>query len=325
MSGCSLQDAFPDNAKQSGQTARKEERQKAKRCAGPALAFLKAGLDQDQNLLAHRDQDQDPDRQAQRPPPSPPPMEGREGFKNRQTREKFVAQDEQNKEFMPIKFSDCDRKEREEIKNLIGQQVDDVVGEKSRKSLPRSAESPAQVPDFTKTMYGNPVPSYFGKSITDGFADFSSSMTDNPGYKVQGSTFVPPPAADPRGVDKPAGTPLPPAFIDNAWKPLTPSGGNSSYFSLTPPPVTPPETKTVYMQSNECCDAIREDTKQRDEKYDYFSKEEKRNLLNKIDTIFQKLEELNKKSNEHSHTEIALFILSGLFLMFGLESVRKFR
>jgi hypothetical protein len=319
MSGCSLQDAFPDNAKQSGKIAKREEREKAKRCGGPSLAFLKAGLDQEP----------DPDRQAQRPPPPPPSLDGHEGFQSNQVHENFVAQDEKNKEYMPIKFSDCDRKEREVIKNLIGQQVDDVIGEKSRKSLPRSAESPAQVPDFKKNMYGDPVPSYFGKSVTDGFADFSSSMTDNPGYKIKGSTFTPPTASlpDPRPIDKPSGTPLPPSFIDNAWKPLTPTGATTSYFNQ---PQLPPEVRNIYMSSPappppECCDEIRKDTKQRDEKYDYFTKEEKRNLLNKIDTIFQKLDDLNFKSNEHSHAEITLFILSGLFLMFGFESVRKMR
>jgi DNA-binding beta-propeller fold protein YncE len=84
----------------------------------------------------------------------------------------FVAQDKENLEYTPVKVSDCDEQGREMIKNLIGQQVDDVIGEKSRMSMPRDAESPAQTPNFKKTMYGNPVPSYFGKSLSDdGFAD----------------------------------------------------------------------------------------------------------------------------------------------------------
>jgi hypothetical protein len=288
MSGCSLQEAFPDTAKQSGQIARKEERQKAKKCGGPALTFLKAT----------DDPDPDPDRQSQRPPPPPEKMVRREGF---------VAQDKENLEYTPVKLSDCDEQGRELIKNLIGQQVDDVIGEKSRKTLPRATESPAQTPDFTKTMYGDPVPSYFGKSSSDeGYADFSTSMTDNPGYTVQGSSFSP--SITPQmGLDKAAGgspnSQLGPPSITDAWKPMTPSGVRTSYF----------DSLTVSGSDDSSG------------KYASFSNDEKQSLLQKLDTLFARLEELESKKNEYAHAEVSLFILSGLFLMFGLESVRKIR
>lgn len=288
MSGCSLQEAFPDTAKQSGQVARKEERQKAKKCGGPALAFLKAA------------DDPDPDRQAQRPEPPPDKMGGREGF---------VAQDSANLEFAPIKLSNCDKKERESIKNLIGQQVDDVIGEKSRKSLPRASESPAETPDFTKTMYGDPVPSYFGKGTSDeAFADYSTSMTDNPGYSIQGSAFSP--SISPQlGLDKVSGSSssLPTPSINDGWKPMTPSGVRTSYFESLP-------QYSSDIQGGESSG-----------RYASFSKDEKQSLLQKLDTLFARLEDLESKKNEYAHAEVSLFILSGLFLMFGLESVRKFR
>ena len=58
---------------------------------------------------------------------------------------------------------------------------------------------------------------------------------------------------------------------------------------------------------------------------DAFSRDEKAALLNKLDTLFARLEELESKRNEYAHMEISMFILSGLFLMFGLETVRKIR
>jgi len=292
MSGCSLQEAFPDTAKQSGQIARKEERQKAKKCGGPALAFLKAADDPDS--------DPDPDRQAQRPLPPPEKM----GVK----REGFVAQDSANLEFTPVKVTDCDEQERELIKNLIGQQVDDVIGEKSRKSLPRASESPAQTPNFKKTMYGDPVPSYFGKGTSDeGYADFSTSMTDNPGYNIQGAVFSPS-TAPKFGLDKAAGSSsLPPPSITDAWKPMTPSGVRTSYFESLP----------QYSSDIQGGDSSG--------RYASFSNDEKQSLLQKLDTLFARLEELESKRNEYAHAEVSLFILSGLFLMFGLETVRKMR
>jgi hypothetical protein len=292
MSGCLLQEAFPDTAKESGQIAKKEERYKAKKCGGPALAFLKAG-----------DESLDPDRQSHRPLPPVEKLQRREGFQANQVKQGFVAQDQENLEFAPAKVSDCDRQEREEVKNLIGQQVDDVIGEKSRMSMPRDAESPAQTPNFKKTMYGNPVPSYFGKSLSDdGFADYSSSMTDNPGYLVQGSAFSPNSSAT--GLDKAGGSAsLPIPSIVDAWKPITPSGARTSYFEALP--------QGQEQDSNG--------------HYASFSKDEKQSLLQKLDTLFARLEELETKSNEYAHAEVSLFILSGLFLMFGLETVRKFR
>lgn len=289
MSGCLLQDAFPDTAKQSGQVAKKEERYKAKKCGGPALAFLKAGSD--------------PDRQAHHPLPSIDKLEGREGFQAKQIKESFVAQDEQNLEYAPVTVSNCNREEREIVKNLVGQRVDDVIGEKSRKTLPRAAESPAQTPDFTKTMYGDPVPSYFGKSVSDdGFADYSSSMTDNPGYMVQGSTFSP--NSNEKGLEKASGPiSLPTPSIMDAWKPITPSGARTSFFESLP----------------------QGDQQDSNGHHASFSKDEKQSLLQKLDTLFARLEELESKSNEYAHAEVSLFILSGLFLMFGLETVRKFR
>jgi len=253
------------------------------------LAFLKA------------ESEIDPDRQAQRPLPPPDKLESREGFQNKVLRQGFVAQDSQNLDFAPgakaPSKSDC-------IKNLSNQQVDDVIGERSRKTLPRAAESPAQTPDFKKTMYGDPVPSYFGKSTNDdGFADYSSSMTDNPGYNVQGSMFSP--STTPSlGLDKAAGSSsLPPPSILDGWKPMTPSGARTSYFN-------------EYENGN---------VSEPGDKYASFSKDEKQSLLQKLDTLFARLEDLESKKNEYAHAEVSIFILSGLFLMFGLETMRKFR
>ena len=82
------------------------------------------------------------------------------------------------------------------------------------------------------------------------------------------------------------------------WKPLTPTGSRSAFFDALPAP------------GGEYRSGV-------------FSRDEKEVLLKKLDTLFARLEELESKRNEYAHTEISLFILSGLFLMFGLDSVRK--
>ena len=158
--------------------------------------------------------------------------------------------------------------------NLPGDKVNDVIGERTPKE---SSES-----------FKNKVPSYFGKS--DDFADFNPSLTDNPGYQIQGAGFG---SFDKKGLEKAAGQQLlPTPVLNDVWKPLTPSGAQTSFF---------------------------------DTKDDSFSKSEKAALLNKLDVLFARLDDLEHKKNDYAHTEISLFILSGLFLLFGLETVRKFR
>jgi hypothetical protein len=289
MSGCSLQEAFPDTAEQSGKRAKREERSKAKRCGGPALAFLKSdGLD--------------PDRQNLVPLPPAEQLEGREAFTQAKIMEGFAAQDSSNKKYMPVKVTDVERDERDLLNSLTQRQVTDTIGSAS---IPRAAEGPSQLPDFTRNQMGAAVPSYFGKGAKDeGFADFSASMTDNPGYEVRGSDFMS--AFGKNGYDKISGKDnLPIPALDMVWKPITPSGVNTAFFPearsvpFAPPP--PPQTPQV------------------------FSNDEKTALLKKLDLLFARLEHLESKRSENTGSEITLFIVSGLVLMFGLETVRKLR
>jgi hypothetical protein len=166
---------------------------------------------------------------------------------------------------------------------------EDVIG-----SMVPMATTPSQIKSSKKTSFGEPVPSYFGKSIEDSFADYSKSLTDNPGYQLQGEFNS---AFSAKGLEKPGGgNLLPEPSMENIWKPLAPKfSGNI--------PVDGHENREQHEHS--------------------FSREEKEGLLKKLDTLFARLEDLETKRNEYAHAEITLFILSGLFLIFGLESLRK--
>lgn len=284
MAGCSLTEAFPDITEESGKIARKEERKKAKACKGPALAFLQA-------------QGQDPDRQAERPPPPPDASLASKDY----VQKKALSHGDQKDsyaDFKPIRITGSEDDDKALSNAMLGERVNDVIGQKGR-SLPR-ATSAIQVTDPGKTMYGEPVPSYFGKNNdTDSFADFSKLAGDNPGYQLEGSDFMT--AFSGKGVDKAAGGAgssgeVP--SLDNVWKPLAPRG-------LVP--AAPVANGLAYPH-----DAS-------------FNNEEKQTLLRKLDVLFARLEELESKRNDYAHSEVALFILSGLFLMFGMETMRKFR
>jgi hypothetical protein len=285
MAGCSLTEAFPDITEESGKIARKEERKKAKACKGPALAFL---------------QSQDPDRQAERPPPPPDASLASKDF----LQKKALSHGDQKDsyaDFKPIRIKGSEDDDKALSNAMLGERVNDVIGQKGR-SLPKGT-SAIQITDPGKTMYGEPVPSYFGKNNdTDSFADFSKLAGDNPGYQLEGSDFMT--AFSGKGVDKAAGGAgssgeVP--SLDNVWKPLAPRG-------LVPTaPAAATSSGLAYPH-----DAS-------------FNNEEKQTLLRKLDVLFARLEELESKRNDYAHSEVALFILSGLFLMFGMETMRKFR
>lgn len=272
MSGCSLTDAFPDITDKSGKIARKEERKKAKTCGGPALSFLKAS----------ESEDPDPDRMAKRPDEAPLAMS--------KQKENFLSPSD----FRPLqeKPGACP----DDSSKLIGQHVKDVIGEKSRNSLPRATQGQGQQ---GRTSYGDSVPSYFGKSGDDvaGYADFNPALTDNPGYQIAGAGFG---SFDKKGLEKATGEKIMPTpALNNVWKPLTPGGAQTSFFD------------SHYGHASKTDDS--------------FSREEKEALLKKLDVLFARLDDLENKKNEYAHTEVSLFILSGLFLLFGMETLRKFR
>ena len=284
MSGCSLHEAFPDTATRSGQKARRDERARAKKCQSPALAFLKAT----------GDVDLDPDRQALVPLTPAEKLTRADEFAKQKLIQGFSSGTSAEPQYVGANESYAGQIMGGDPAAVMGKKVNDVIGSGSA-STPAAATSASQLPDITRSQDGTPVPSYFGKSENQGFADFSKSLADNTGYQIPGADFLG--SFRQSGLDKPSGEQnLPIPNINSVWKPITPSGTNTSFFDSS---------------------AQRDDS--------IFSKDEKESLLSKLDTLFARLEELESKKNEYSHVEVSIFILSGLFLLFGLETVRKIR
>ncbi len=300
MSGCSIEEAFPGSGGDAARIARREERRRAKQCKGPALAFLKGGGEGTASQELAGDE-QDADRQQYKKTKTPEAMKRQEdSFIGGQYSDQMSG----NSVWVPRAKSMFEEKEEGDIKNLIGQQVDDVIGERSRETLPKHIEGTAQLPDPRKSTFGSKVASYFGRGMDDGFADFSKSPNDNPGYQLTepGADFLGSFGAV--GLGKSAGVPtLATPSVNDAWKPLTPGGARSSYFDLLPPP-------GGQMRGGNGDAGV-------------FSREEKEALLKKLDFLFAKLDDLESKRSEYAHVEVSLFVLSGLFVMYGLDLARR--
>ena len=145
--------------------------------------------------------------------------------------------------------------------------------------------------------YGHALSSYFGKSETDdSLSQFSPSVKDTTGYSLNVEFPIPP-----KGTVSSMG---PTANINDTWKPTTsyPNRGG---------------VETAFFK-----DMGRDQSQDSDISE---LKQQQALLIRQIDMLFSRLEQMDHKRGEFAHTELALFILTGLFLMFGMDTVRKFK
>ena len=159
-----------------------------------------------------------------------------------------------------------------------------------------------------KDSYGHAVSSYFGKSETDeNLSNFSPEVHDKTGY-ILNSVFPAKLSIAP-GLDKAAGASLPlSANTNDSWKPMT-SGGRGGGVQ------TAFYKENEHVETHHVSDDVEESNLRREHAL----------LRRQIDTLFARLESMEHRRSEFSHSELSIFILTGLFIMFGLDSIRRFR
>jgi len=240
-------------------------------------------------LKATGDVDLDPDRQGLSPLPPAEKMGGGEQYAKKKIMQGFTSSTSVEPQYLNAGDSYANQITGGDPSVLLGSTVNDVIGSGV---APAATTTASKLPDTRRGQDGNPTPSYFGQ----GFGDFNRSLADNTRYQIPGADFLS--SFHQTGLDKPSGAQsLPLPSVNTVWKPITQSGANTSFFE---PHDDVEERSTL-------------------------SKEEKQALLKKIDTLFARLEDLEAKKNEYAHMEVSIFILSGIFLIFGLETVRKMR
>ena len=160
--------------------------------------------------------------------------------------------------------------------------------------------------------YGHTVSSYFGKSETDeSLSNFSPSVNDKTGYTL--NSVFPAKLSIAPGLDTAAGSSLPlSANVNNGWKPLTTAGQETAFFKEK----TAPFDFGLGLGLGQDHD---QDPQPNDLRQDHAM------LRRQIDTLFARLESMEHRRSEFSHSELGLFILTGLFIMFGLDTVRRLR
>lgn len=146
----------------------------------------------------------------------------------------------------------------------------------------------------------NPAPSFFGKDPAEKFSNFSHVIGDAKEYQLQPDFMD---AFREVGTLNGAGATasLPTPSVRDIWKPLTPSGARSAFFEALPPPGGEYPANSSTLETN--------------------------TLHSKLDKIFARLEELEMHQSVdtgNSQTEVLLFIMSGIFVLFLTDlAVRK--
>ena len=152
-------------------------------------------------------------------------------------------------------------------------------------------------------------PSYFGAS-----GDADEGFTGTFGIKTEPNTYVVGnddsyrlypdfEAAFDRvkGVSAAGGKPVAavPSVV-NEWKPLTPSGAKTSFFDELPAPggQYPPATPTLTL-------------------------DDPKTISKKLDLLFSRLDDLEASRGENTQSEILLFVMSGLFVLFSMDIISK--
>jgi len=287
MNYCALEDAYQEigGAPSPGcavdyatKAARKEERRKARRCKGPAATYLDI-------------QDPQPDRQQFRTMPDVPAMNPSIGLKEHAP----VTQEP---------FSDYTQADE----SYTHHRRTNTVENPASPSTPAFDKDPlynylvneqrAQV--MTVPVVSEPFSKkkkFFGADPDgDAFADY---VPDQENYRLQPDFLT---AFEHAGVAKAgsaanrvAGAKMPTPSANMYWKPLTPSGAQTSF-------IESPSQHKYYPDAKHGTNA---------------------EIMKKIDKIFARLDDMNTSSPEQIHSELLMFISSGIFVMFMMDLLVK--
>ena len=182
----------------------------------------------------------------------------------------------------------------------------DVEKESFQNAIPKVPTSPAT------------FPSYFGKGLDDeeGFSSYSATKGDDPNYRLEPDftqTF------DTKGIEKAMGSLLPDPNLSDRWKPMT----ETTYTAFgTPRHPTALSARPGWASIQQLeTPAPVATVKPRDESW--LSKNDKDEILERMNTLVGRLDEMEKRRLQNTQTELLLFVGTGLLLLFTFEIVSR--
>jgi hypothetical protein len=300
MDGCSLNDAFPSGPygsadcsdTRSAEISRKQEKKKARRCRGPALTYLNSGM----NMVGAVD----PDRPAVRPMPDVPQMNPKtEMYEHapvtqQYNYETFVGEMDSLPEIRK-NVAGPTALQSGESPSFFGASPDDGVGARNTfvESFVSSSAPFVNIIGDDETYRLKPD---FASSFDSTGAQRASGLATviGPSSTKQETSYLTPTSLKPSSV-------LPIPNTDMFWKDRAAAGGQSSFFAHLRAPGGLPAGEAVDMDAAEDVPASRKE------------------VLTKLDAIFARLDDMESVKSENSQTEVLLFILTGLGVIFLMD------
>jgi hypothetical protein len=188
--------------------------------------------------------------------------------------------------------------------------ADEVEKEGFQNAIPKISKSTESTATF---------PSYFGKGLDDeeGFSSYSAAVGDDPNYRLEPDftqTF------DTKGIAKAMGSLLPDPNLSDRWKPMT----ETSYTAFgTPRPPTAVAARPGWasIPQLETPAPTENIIKPKDESW--LSKDDKNEILERMNTLVGRLDQMEKRRLQNTQTELLLFVGTGMLLLFTFELVSR--
>jgi hypothetical protein len=160
------------------------------------------------------------------------------------------------------------------------------------------AEIPLNIPGTTEAQKPCPGRKKWFGADADGEA-FADYVPDAPNYRLQPDFLT---AFEHAGVAR-AGSAqsLPNPSVNMFWKPLTPSGAQTSFIEKLPPPGGEYYRPPTRMNGETTPDEI----------------------MKKLDKLWARLDDMNNSSPEQVTSELLMFISSGIFVLFAMDLLVK--
>ena len=304
MDGCSLADAFPDAVrstdcgnKKGGDVARRQEKKKARRC-------------RDQNIQS---MGAEPDRPIESYLEAVLPMNPKTGLT------------EHSPATAPYPY--------EGFVDQTGSMTDlkVIMNNVQRPTKPRadypSSPGPGSLSAYFGASPNDPSPVYPSKNegFTSEVSPYVNVIGDESSYRLYpdfSKTFQQKGAARAQGVGSVDGplddeynfmTPseqaqsaiLPIPNVSNTWKTERPTGGQSAFFASLNPPGGLPSSSLL---------SLDEGGGQQGQQ-----KEGRRDVLEKLDRIFARLDDMEASKSQNANTEVLMFLFTGLGIIFLMD------
>jgi hypothetical protein len=178
------------------------------------------------------------------------------------------------------------------LEPFVPRNDDDPKGDYVRSEIPLNIPGTTEAP---KLSSGHKR--FFGADPDgDNFADY---IPDAQNYRLQPDFLN---AFEQAGVARAGSmTSLPNPSVNMFWKPLTPSGAQTSFIEKLPPPGGEYYNKSTKLNGNTSNDEI----------------------MKKLDKLWARLDDMNSSSPEQVTSELLMFISSGIFVLFMMDMLVK--